>query len=76
MDKDSEGQRKLGDSSGGLLPAVERHSLEEKRMYPSVKVQVCLGYYRNSRRHAIINICRTISNQNTKLKQNHQQYWR
>ena len=28
MDKDSKGQRKLEDSSGGLLPAVEGHSLE------------------------------------------------
>ena len=29
MDKDSKGQRKLKDSSGGLLPAVEGHSLEQ-----------------------------------------------
>ena len=28
MDKDSKGQRKLEDSGGGLLPAVEGHSLE------------------------------------------------
>ena len=28
MDKDSKGQRKMADSSGGLLPAVEGHSLE------------------------------------------------
>ena len=29
MDKDSKGQRKLEDSGGGLLPAVEGHSIEE-----------------------------------------------
>ena len=28
MDKDSKGQRKMEDSGGGLLPAVEGHSLE------------------------------------------------
>ena len=31
MDKDSKGQRKV-DSSGGLLPAVEGHSLEKNRI--------------------------------------------
>ena len=29
MDKDSKGQRKLEDSGGGLLPAVEGHSLAQ-----------------------------------------------
>ena len=29
MDKDSKGQRKMEDSGGGLLPAVEGHSLEQ-----------------------------------------------
>ena len=28
MDKDSKGRRKMEDSGGGLLPAVEGHSLE------------------------------------------------
>ena len=28
MDKDSKGQRKMEDSGGGLLPAVEGHSLK------------------------------------------------
>ena len=28
MDDDSKGQRKMEDSGGGLLPAVEGHSLE------------------------------------------------
>ena len=28
MDKDSKSQRKMEDSGGGLLPAVEGHSLE------------------------------------------------
>ena len=28
MDKDSKGQRKMEDSGGGLLPAVEGYSLE------------------------------------------------
>ena len=28
MDKDSKGQRKMEDSGGGLLPAMEGHSLE------------------------------------------------
>ena len=28
MDKDSKGQRKFEDSGGGLLPAVEGHSLD------------------------------------------------
>ena len=28
MDKDSKGKRKMEDSGGGLLPAVEGHSLE------------------------------------------------
>ena len=28
MDKDSKGQRQIEDSGGGLLPAVEGHSLE------------------------------------------------
>ena len=32
MDKDSKGQRKLEDSGGGLLPAVEGHSLEQNRI--------------------------------------------
>ena len=31
-DKVSKGQRKLEDSGGGLLPAVERHSLEYNRI--------------------------------------------
>ena len=31
MDKDSKGQKKL-DPGGGLLPAVERHSLEENKI--------------------------------------------
>ena len=31
MDKDWKGQRKLEDSGGGLLPAVEGHSLEYNR---------------------------------------------
>ena len=31
MEKDSKGQRKLEDSGGGLLPAVERHRLEEEK---------------------------------------------
>ena len=29
MDKDSKGQRNMEDSGGGLLPAVEGHSLEQ-----------------------------------------------
>ena len=29
MDADSKGQRKMEDSGGGLLPAVEGHSLEQ-----------------------------------------------
>ena len=33
MDKDSEGQRKVEDSGGGLLPAVEGHSLEHNSKY-------------------------------------------
>ena len=32
MDKDSKGQRKMEDSGGGLLTAVEGHSLEQKRI--------------------------------------------
>ena len=28
IDKDSEGQRKLKNSGGGLLPVVKKHSLE------------------------------------------------
>ena len=32
MDEDSKGQRKLEDSGGGLLPAVEGHSLEKNRI--------------------------------------------
>ena len=32
MDKDSKGQRKMEDSGGGLLPAVEGHSLEQNRI--------------------------------------------
>ena len=28
MDKDSKGHRKLADSGGGLLPAVEGHRIE------------------------------------------------
>ena len=32
MDKDSKGQRKLEDSGGGLLPAVEGHILEKNRI--------------------------------------------
>ena len=32
MGKDSKGQRKLKDSGGGLLPAVEGHSLESNRI--------------------------------------------
>ena len=32
MDKDGKGQRKMEDFGGGLLPAVEGHSLEEKRI--------------------------------------------
>ena len=32
MDKDSKGQRKLEDSGGGLLPAVEGHSVEQNRI--------------------------------------------
>ena len=31
MDKDSKGQMKMEDSGGGLLPAVEGHSLEKNR---------------------------------------------
>ena len=31
MDKDSKGQKKLEDSGGGQLPAVEGHSLEKNR---------------------------------------------
>ena len=31
MDKDSKGQRKMEDSGGGLLPAVEGYSLEQNR---------------------------------------------
>ena len=31
MDKDSKGQRQLQDSDGGLLLAVEGHSLEQNR---------------------------------------------
>ena len=30
MDKDSKGQRKMEDSGGRLIPAVEGHSLEQK----------------------------------------------
>ena len=32
MDKDSKGQRKMEDSGGGLLPAVEVHNLEGNRI--------------------------------------------
>ena len=32
MDKDSKGQRKMEESGGGLLPAVEGHSLEQNRI--------------------------------------------
>ena len=32
MDKDSKGQRKLEDSGGELLPAVEGHGLEQNRI--------------------------------------------
>ena len=32
MDEDSKGQRKMEDSGGGLLPAVEGHSLEYTMM--------------------------------------------
>ena len=32
MDEDSKGQRKMEDSGGGLLPAVEEHSLEWNRI--------------------------------------------
>ena len=32
MDKDRKGLRKLEDSGGGLLPAVEGHSLEKNRI--------------------------------------------
>ena len=32
VDKDSKGQRKLEGSGGGLLPAVEGHSLEQNRI--------------------------------------------
>ena len=31
MDKDSKGQRKMEDSGGGLLPAVEGHSVDSDR---------------------------------------------
>ena len=31
MDKDSKEQRKMEDSGGGLLPAVEGNSLEQNR---------------------------------------------
>ena len=31
MGKDSKGQRKMDDSSVGLLPAAEGHSLEQNR---------------------------------------------
>ena len=32
MDKDSKGQRKMEDSGGGLLPAVEGHRIEIELM--------------------------------------------
>ena len=32
MDKGSKGQKKLEDSAGGLLPAVEGHILEQNRI--------------------------------------------
>ena len=32
MDEDSKGQRKTKDSGGGLLPAMEGHSLEQNRI--------------------------------------------
>ena len=35
MDKDSKGQRKMEDSGGGLLPAVEGHSLKQNRKVES-----------------------------------------
>ena len=31
MNKDSKGQRKMEDFGGGLLPAVQGHSLEQNR---------------------------------------------
>ena len=32
MDKESNGQRKLEDSGGGPLPALEGHSIEQNRI--------------------------------------------
>ena len=44
MDKNNKGQRKLGDSVGGLLPAVKGHSLELNRIeyaWVTVGMTVC-----------------------------------
>ena len=43
MDKDSKGRRKLEDYGGGLLPAVEGHSLEENRI--EIVNQSCCGFF-------------------------------
>ena len=49
MDKDSKGQRKIEDSGGGLLPAVERHSLEQNRNTDNPINRVVAAYQRSRR---------------------------
>ena len=43
MDEDSKGQRKMEDSGGGLLPAVEGHSLEQNRI--EYTVETCFFFF-------------------------------
>ena len=63
MDKDSKGQRKIEDSGGGLLPAVDGHILEWNR----TEQQQTRTQRTNSeqRAHEPVELCASVDGQST-----------